>query len=263
MIINFVREDLEVYSLFILGACFGSFLNVLILRLPKGLNVVTLKSHCPKCKENLKWFHNIPLLSFIFLRGKCFFCKDTIALQYFFVELITAFLTVFIYLKTGLNIDFFLISILFYVLIVLAFIDLKYKAVPDYILLIALIWVFITQHDQLLEALKNAALFAGVFSLLEFFVTFYIQNIKVKITKDESLKEAKSLGEGDIPIVAIIGALLGVTSGMFAIFLAAFFAIIPSLYASIKNEDPQTPFIPYLLLGLCVEYLFEISKVFI
>lgn len=262
MIISYVREDLEVFSLLIVGACFGSFLNVIILRAPVGLNIITLKSHCPNCKEHLKWFHNIPLFSFLFLKAKCSYCHCKISKQYFFVELITALLTVQIYLKVGLGVDFLLLCTLFYTLIVLAFIDLKYKAVPDYLLFLALILVFITQYNYLFEALKNAALFAGVFALLEFFVTFYIQNIKYKMTKDESLKEAKSLGEGDIPIVAIIGALLGVTSGMFAIFLAAFFAIIPSLYANIKNKDPQTPFIPYLLLGLSVEYLFEISKVF-
>jgi leader peptidase (prepilin peptidase)/N-methyltransferase len=111
-------------------------------------------------------------------------------------------------------------------------------------------------------ALRNAALFAGFFALLEFVMTFYVQNIKSRLLNDDSLKEAKSLGEGDIPIVAIIGIVLGIQGGMVAVFLAAIFAIIPSVYYNIKKKDTQLPFIPYLLLGMSVEYFFEISKVF-
>ena len=254
---------MEVYSLvFIFGIVFGSFLNVLILRAPQGLNVVSLKSHCTKCKKELKWFHNIPLFSYLFLRGKCAYCNKTISFQYFFVELLTGILTALLYIKLDFTLDFILVSTLFYTLIVLAFIDLKYKAVPDYILLIALILVFVVSYNNIFEALKNATIFAGAFALLEFVITFYIQNIKSKIYKDDSLKTAKSLGEGDIPVVAVIGALIGVKAGMLAIFLASFFAIIPALYASFRKKDSQIPFIPYLLLGLSVEYLFEISKVF-
>lgn len=263
MIFKIEREDLAVYSfIFMLGACFGSFLNVLIVRAPKGMNIVTLKSHCPSCNNTLKWFHNIPLLSYVFLKGRCAYCNTKISFQYFSVELIAALLTVALYSKLGINAEFIALCALFYLLIALAFIDLKYKAVPDYLLLIALILVFVAEYENILDALTNAVIFAGTFALLEFVVTFYIQNIKYAITKDENLREAKSLGEGDIPIVAIMGALLGVHAGFFALFLAAFFAIIPSLYATITKNDSQTPFIPYLLLGLTVEYLFEISKVF-
>jgi leader peptidase (prepilin peptidase)/N-methyltransferase len=150
-------------------------------------------------------------------------------------------------------------------LITLSFIDLKYKAVPDYLLLIVLIISFFASQFSIIESFKNAFLFSGAFVLLNFIITFYIQNIKSKILKDESLKTQVALGEGDIPIIAMIGIILGVTSGVFAIFLAAFFAIIPAIYSNFVKKDIQTPFIPYLVLGFFTEYFFDlqtITKVF-
>lgn len=232
MILILESVVLEVFS-FVFGLLIGVFLQILIVQLPKA--------------ESLKNY---------FLLTKKF------SIQFFFVSLLTAVLTTALFYTLGFSFDFMVTSLLMYVLIVLAFIDLKYKAVPDYLLLLALGMVFIVGYSNILDTLKNALLFAGAFALLEFVLTFYIQNIKAVLLKDESLKEAKSLGEGDIPIVAVIGGLLGIKAGIVAIFLAALFAIIPSLYNSIKKKENETPFIPYLLLGLIVEYFFNLSRVF-
>ena len=256
------RDVLVEYSLvFIFGAVFGSFLNVIIYRVPQGLSIITPRSSCPNCKTQIKWIHNIPLLSFLILKAKCAYCKEKISPVYFVVELISSILTFLIFIKLGFTIEFFIALIFFYTLIVLAFIDFKYHAVPDYMLLIAFVLVFFVTSFSLKEAFINAFIFAGAFSLLEFLVTFYIQNVKARLLKDKSLEDQKALGEGDIPIIAAIGALLGIGGGFVAIFLAAFFAIIPTLIFRQKNIE--IPFIPYLLLGLSVEYIFEISKVLI
>ena len=263
MILQNEREDLEVFS-FIFGLCFGSFLNVLILRLPLNQSILT-RSACPNCKHTIYWYHNIPLFSYLFLRGTCAYCKTKISFEYFLVEFITGFITLALYLKLGLTQEAMFMCLLSYVLITLSFIDLKYKAVPDYLLLIVLIVSFFASDFSIIESFKNAFLFCGVFVLLNFIITFYIQNIKSKIVKDESLKEQVALGEGDIPIIAMIGISLGVTSGVFAIFLAAFFAIIPAIYSNFVKKDIQTPFIPYLVLGFFTEYFFDlqtITKVF-
>lgn len=263
VIFNQGRDALEVYSLvFIVGAVFGSFLNVAILRLPLNQSIVTPRSSCPHCKTNIAWYHNIPLLSFLCLKAKCAHCQAPISWQYFVVELFTAIVTLALFFKVGMGLSFVFLCLLFYSLIVLAFIDLKYKAVPDYILLLALVLAFVSAYENIFEALRDAFLFAGFFALLEFVMTFYVQNIKSKLLKDESLKEARSLGEGDIPIVAIIGIVLGWQSGILAIFFAAIFAIIPSIYYNYKKKESQLPFIPYLLMGMAFEYFFEISKVF-
>ena len=169
------------------------------------------------------------------------------------VELFSAITTLLLYERLGLGLEFVVISLLFYTLIVLAFIDLKYKAVPDYLLLIALILAFSVKDFDF----KNSLMFAGGFVLLDFFITFYIQNIKAKITKNDELKTQTALGEGDIPIVAIIGGLLSLKLALLAVFLAAIFAIFPALYNSIKKQEIETPFIPFLLLGLFCCYIFD------
>lgn len=250
---------MEVFS-FIFGICIGSFLNVLILRLPLNQSLLT-RSTCSKCNHLIYWYHNIPLLSYIFLKTKCSYCRAKISFTYFLVELLSGIITLALFLKLGLSSEFVFMCLLSYVLITLSFIDLKYKAVPDYLLLIALVLSFFASNFSIIETFKNAFLFSGAFVLLNFVITFYIQNIKSRILKDETLKTQEALGEGDIPIIAMLGIILGVSGGMFAIFLATFFAIIPSIYSNFINKDIQTPFIPYLVLGFFTEYFFDLETI--
>ncbi len=250
---------MELFS-FIFGACIGSFLNVLILKLPLGESLLSNKrSKCPSCGHLIYWYHNIPIFSYLFLKAKCSYCGVKISFQYFLVESISAALTLFLFLKIGLSFEFVFMCLLSYVLIVLSFIDLKYKAAPDYLLLIALVLSFFATSFSLFESFKNAFLFSGALVLLNFVITFYIQNIKARILKNETLKTQEALGEGDIPIIAMMGVILGLSSGVIGIFLAAFFAIIPSIYSNIVKKDIQTPFIPYLVLGFYVEYFFKLE----
>ena len=261
MILVKEREDLEVFS-FIFGITIGSFLNVLILKLPINESIFTkTRSKCPSCNHTIYWYHNIPPISYLFLRAKCSYCGAKISFQYFLVELLSGIITLALFLKLGLSQEFIYMSLLSYVLITLSFIDLKYKAVPDYFLLMALIISLIATNFSIIESFKNAFLFAGAFVLLNFVITFYIQNIKSRILKDESLKTQEALGEGDIPIIAMLGIILGVSGGLFAIFLAAIFAIIPSIYSNFINKDIQTPFIPYLVLGFFTEYFFDLETI--
>jgi leader peptidase (prepilin peptidase)/N-methyltransferase len=257
------REDLELSNIFvfIFGAVIGSFLNVVIYRVPKGESIIMPRSHCTKCNETISWQYNIPIFSYILLNGKCKYCGEVFSSKYFFVEIISAIITLTLFIKLGLSVDFFIMLALFYSLIVLSFIDFEYKAVPDWLLFFSLVLAFISFYDNFFYSITNAFIFAGAFMMLDFFVTFYIQNIKSKITKDETLRTQRALGEGDFPIVAIVGGALGIKSGLIAIFLAALFAIIPSIYNNIKNKDKETAFIPYLSFGLFVEYIFQISKV--
>ena len=247
------REDLAEFNIFLFGLIFGSFLNVLIYRLPIGMSLLNPKrSVCPSCNAQIKWNENIPVLSYFILGGKCPHCQVSIPIRYPVVEMLTAIVTLFIFLKTGLNLDFFVLSLLFYTLIVLSFIDFEYKAVPDYLLMIVLIFTLGYSNVNF----SHMLMFAGGFFILELFVTFYIQNIKAKFTKNEELKEQRAMGEGDIPIAAVIGGILGIKLGIFAIFLSALFAIIPVLLNSIVKKDIETPFIPFLALGLFVTFLF-------
>ena len=238
--------------IFTLGLIFGSFLNMLIYRLPLDISLINPKrSICTSCNYQIKWYENIPLFSYIFLKARCSNCKEQISIIYPIVELITAILTLLLFIKMGNTFNFILTTLLFYILIVLSFIDFKYKAVPDYLLILSLlVSFFIIDFD-----FKAMLMFSGGFILLDIFITFYIQNIKSKILNDDSLRTQKALGEGDIPIVAIIGGLLSVKLGLIAIFLSAIFAIIPSILNTIIKKDIETPFIPYLTLALFTVYI--------
>lgn len=122
---------------------------------------------------------------------------------------------------------------------------MKYKAVPDYLLILVLLIAFFYSEFSYLYCL----VFAGGAVLLELFVSFYIQNIKAKFKNDETLSTQKALGEGDIPIFALIGGILGLHLGVVSIFLSAIFAIIPSILSQIFKDDIEIPFIPFLALG--------------
>ena len=150
-------------------------------------------------------------------------------------------------------------SFLFYVLITLSFIDLKYKAVPDYLLLLALFLSFFATSFSIYDSFKNAFLFSGAMVLLNFIITFYIQNIKSRILKDENLKNQVALGEGDIPIIASMAVVLGLNSLTYAILLSAIIAILHTISINFIKKDIQIPFIPSLVLGFFIEYFFNLE----
>lgn len=237
----------------IYGLIIGSFLNVLIYRLPLEQSFFKpIRSNCTSCGYTIKWYENIPVLSYLYLKGRCSSCKDKISIVYPIVEVISALITYMILDKFGITINGFIVLFLFYILIVLSFIDFKYKAVPDYLLLLSLVVaLFISDFNY-----KSMLIFTGGFVLLNFIITYYIQNIKSKIVKDEQLKEQTALGEGDIPIIAIIGGLLGLKLSIVAFFIAALSAIIPSLYNILFKKDIETPFIPFLVFGLFISLFF-------
>jgi len=252
---------MEIYliALFI-GLIFGSFLNVLIYRLPLGISLLKpVGSSCPHCQHQIKWVENIPVISYLFLRGKCSNCSKKISIIYPIVELITGVVTALLVQQHFLDLDLILTVVIFYTLIMLSFIDFKYKAVPDYLLIIVLLLTLVVGNWQ------DTLIFMGGFVLLELVLTFYIQNIKAKLTKNKELENQRSLGEGDMPIAGVIGGLLGIHLGISAIFLAAILALIPAIYGLIVKQEIETPFIPFLSLGLLITLItgFNLFTLFI
>ena len=223
----------------ILGLIFGSFLNVLIYRIPKNENIAFPPSHCTKCDKPLKWWHNIPLISYIFLKGKCSFCGEKISLQYPLIELLSAVIFVLIYIKVENLTQSIIVSLVFDLLLALSLIDFRYKAVPDSLNLLALTLAIFS--GNILDSFTNALLFAGGFTLLRFYVSYIVK------------KEA--LGEADIMIAATIGAILGVQLGLFAIFLSAVIAL--PAFLIVGKKDIQLPFIPFLAIALFLTYIFN------
>jgi len=229
----------ELFSCFIVGAVFGSFGNVLIARVPKGESIVKPGSHCPVCLARIRFYHNIPILSWLFLRGRCADCGAAISIRYPMVEGVSGALFALVCLVNGVNIFALFAALTLFLLLVLAFIDLEYKAVPDSINLPALILALMSS-PFFLQNLEHAVLLAGGMALLRFFVSWIFQ------------KEA--MGEADIIVGATMGALLGISGTLVALFAASLFALPVAIYGAIKGKDPEIPFIPFLVLATVLVY---------
>ncbi|BAF70215.1 prepilin peptidase [Nitratiruptor sp. SB155-2] len=258
---------IELLSAIVLGLLFGSFLNVIILRIPNGLSIVYPPSHCPTCQTKLKWWHNIPLLSWMFLGGKCAYCKNPISIQYPLVELLSATIFALVTLKSGFHLNTLIIAIVFDLLLALSLIDWRFKAVPDSINLSAATLSLFSTPD-IMNNIQNALIVAGMLAMLRFFVGYYVSK-KEDLRIRKKLKETpwlssyypkfpmiEAMGEGDIIVGFTLGAILGVQLSFVAFFLAALIALPFSLAFRYKKSDKELPFIPFLALGGFIAYLF-------
>jgi leader peptidase (prepilin peptidase)/N-methyltransferase len=260
---------MELGTAFIFGIVFGSFLNVVILRIPKDESVVFGASYCYSCNTKLKPWHNIPLLSWLFLRGKCAYCKSNISIQYPLVELLSGVIFLLLANKYPLSLPLFFIALSFLMLLALSVIDLKYKMVPDSLNLLAMGFaIFGAWSIQgIFTNLQNALLFAGGFTLLRFALSYYLTSsyhAKMKKTQTAWNKNyhrypfIEAMGEGDIMVAATMGALLGLELTLVAIFLSALLAL-PIMLAlqGRSEEEKRVPFVPFLALATLIVYLFD------
>jgi len=208
--------------------------------MPKGLSFISPKSKCISCDKNLKFYHNIPLISFIFLRGKCAFCGVKISFSYFVVELIIGFLFVSLFYIHGLSVEFIWLSLIFSLLIALSLIDIHYKIIPEGLALIVL--VMSMAYGFYDERYTDIFVLVGVFYILRLIMSFILKQ--------------ESMGEGDIIIAGIIGSILGLSLSLYAVLVACIVAIPYSLILRIKG-DLHTPFVPFLSIGLIFVYFYE------
>jgi len=222
---------------FIFGAMIGSFLNVVIYRIPKGESIVFPSSKCQSCQNSLKWWHNIPIFSWLFLRGKCYFCKDKISAQYPIVEFLTGIIFLALYFKLGLVWYLPFMATSFAALLALVMIDFKYMAVPDNVNFAALIFALI--QPDFLSALMYAAIAAGGLYLIGLLSSL--------------LARKEAMGGADVIVAGTMGALLGFPNFFVALFLSALLAMIPALV----NRKTGVPFVPFLALATFIVYLYD------
>ncbi len=237
---------MEWLLVFILGAAIGSFMNVLIVRTPRDESVSFPASHCMSCNTPLRVWHNVPIFSWLFLRGKCSFCSAKISVQYPIIEILSAFIFLFTAMKLGINLHSFGIALVFTLLLSLSVIDFYYKMVPDSLNLAALTFAILsaTSLGQLGYNFTNALLFAGGFTLLRFYLSYALK------------KEA--MGEADIMIAATMGAVLGIQLALVAIFLSALLALPALLLTQSDDEDSkQLPFIPFLAMATWIVLMLD------
>ncbi len=232
---------------FIFGLVIGSFLNVCIYRIPLGKSIVYPPSSCPFCNSKIKWYDNIPVLSYIILKGKCRYCKQPISPLYPTIELTTAVITLLIFLKYGYSAQTVAFLFFSYMLIVGSFIDIKYYIIPDRIS-IGLIITGIASSYFLPIGIKSS-LIGAVFG----FIILYLIAILGKF-----VFKKEAMGGGDIKLLSGIGAFIGIKGVFFTLLFASLLgSVIGILLITVKRKDmsDKLPFGPYLsLAGIC--YLF-------
>ena len=240
-------QDPVIYAfIFILGACFGSFLNVVIYRVPKKMSVIRPASHCFSCKKRIPLKDNVPILGYFLLGGKCRNCNAEFPSRYAFVELITAILSVTLYVIYGLKAEFFIHLVLTYLLVAITFVDIDHLIIPNGFVLfgllllftgLALHWISIDWQD----AASGAFVFAGFL--------FGIGLLGQFILKKESI------GFGDVKLGLVLGGFLGVEYSVLALYLSfAISAIFIFIMVGGKwmEKNAKIPFGPYLAAGTLI-----------
>lgn len=230
-----------------LGAVVGSFLNVCIIRIPKEESIVFPGSHCQSCQKPILPIDNIPILSFLFLRGRCRHCSAKISWQYPLVEFISACLFVVFFSHFGLSIKGALYLLLALALLTETFIDLRYQIIPDLITLPGIVLglaasaLFPDLHGQSVWWKGLVGSLIGMFAGGGF---FYITGMLA-----EKILKKEAIGGGDIKLLAMIGALLGWPGVAWTVFSSSVLGSIVGIYLRIKSGEERIPFGPYIALG--------------
>ena len=250
---NYIDWLLDIF-VFLFGLCVGSFLNCFIYRLEQKKKI-TGRSFCPHCKHTLKWQDLIPVLSFLFLRGKCRYCGKKISTQYPLVEIATGLIFLLILnhsterfaLVLGQNnylqiiVLVFSLAFWFYVassLIIIFIYDLKHYLIPDKVLFPAIIITFFYNLFVNFSLIANFLIAVVIAS--GFFLTIFL------------VSKGKWMGFGDVKLAVLMGLLLGVKNALVALFLAFFLGAVVSIILIILNRKKlksEIPFGPFLIAG--------------
>ena len=242
----------------IFGLILGSFFNVCIYRIPNGKSIVWPGSFCPKCNKPIKWYDNIPVLSYLFLLGKCRQCKAPISIQYPLVELLTGLLTVLFVWHNGLALWTFVLLTAVYFLIILSVIDLELMIIPDrfslglIVLGVAFAWCNPNFTGVWWQKELSSLLGAGV----GLFGVLAIALIGTWIFKKEAM------GGGDVKLMAGIGAFIGWKGVITTVIMGSFFGLVYALILMIfkgKKGSDAIPFGPFLSLGALVNFFYLIT----
>ncbi|MCM8791706.1 MAG: prepilin peptidase [Candidatus Omnitrophica bacterium] len=239
---------------FLFGLVVGSFLNVCIYRLPKEESVVRPPSYCPECKRSILWYDNIPLLSYILLKGRCRFCRERIPFQYFLVELLTGFLFIFLFKRYKLSFDFIFYLVFCCGLIIATFVDIKHRIIPDEVNLGGIFLglsfnllrgLFIKPFDYRFVLDSSLGVFIGGGIIYLTGITFDF--IYFRLLKKPAVEgETQSMGFGDVKFLAMIGAFLGWQSALLTFFIAPLIGVIfgiINLYLTKKHTVAYAPFL--------------------
>ncbi len=228
---------------FAIGAAVGSFLNVVIYRQPRGESVVSPGSHCYACGQPIRWYHNIPIASYLLLRGKCAHCGAPFSPRYMLVELLTGILFTACFLRFGLSGPAFVYMLLCAALVAVFFIDLDHFLIPDVITLpgmaVGLVCALFVLPLSVMDAALGFAAGFGIFFLL-------------------AVAVPGGMGGGDIKLMGMLGLFLGLKAVLITIFLGSFIGAVIGLIGKLFfGKGSKIPFGPYLVAGAIAALFFE------
>ena len=228
--------------IFLYGIVIGSFLNVLIYRLPKHENIATKRSHCMECGYQLKWYDLIPLFSYLFLRGRCRKCGARISIQYPIIEAVNGILYVLIFLRYGLTIETLLYCLLFSALLALSVIDFRTFEIPVgfniFILILGLVRVATDYKNWLLYLI-------GLVSVSLFLFAIF------------AISKGRGIGGGDVKLMAATGLLLGWKLNLLGFVMGCILgSVIHIIRMKVSKEGRTLAMGPYLSLGVVLTVFF-------
>ena len=240
--------DIMVLFAFLFGLILGSFLNVCIYRIPLKKSIIRPSSACPSCGQKIRFYDNIPLLSYFFLRGRCRYCGRRISVQYLLVELMAGLLSAALIMRFGAGASYFLLLAFTSSLVVISFVDLQHQIIPDVISIPGIILGFMASLLVLpvnwVDSLAGILVGGGSFYLLALIF--------------EKIKGKEGLGGGDIKLLAMLGAWMGWKGLPFIILMSSLTGLIlggGSLMLNRRGFQARIPFGPFLALGGLI-YLF-------
>jgi leader peptidase (prepilin peptidase)/N-methyltransferase len=245
-------EILFAIFVFIFGLCIGSFLNVCIFRLPAGQSIVRPPSACPGCGNPIRWYDNIPIVSYLMLMGRCRACKTFISLRYPMVELLSGFFALAVWIHFGPYIHALVYFFFIAVLLVVTFIDLDHRIIPDIISLpgipVGFAASFILPQISWVESLTGILVGGGALLIVA-------MGYQLLTGKD-------GMGGGDIKLLAMIGAFIGWKGVLFTIMAASLTGTIAGVAVMMRTGKGirlAVPFGPFLSTG-AILYLFFGAK---
>jgi leader peptidase (prepilin peptidase)/N-methyltransferase len=227
--------------IFIIGLLCGSFLNTCITRLPKKESIIFPPSRCPSCKHKIKWWENIPLLSYILLSGKCRYCGEDIPVRYILVEFLTALIYLFLWVKFGFSLKFIISAFFISMLVVITFIDLEHKLILNVVTYPGVILGVLLSSSlgcSIVESALGVLMGGGILYLIAVLSPYILGR--------------EGMGFGDVKLGSMIGAYLGWRNVLFVLFIASLSGALIGTFLILirkKRRKDYIPFAPFLSSG--------------
>lgn len=235
---------------YLLGSILGSFYNVLGLRVVKHESIIKPRSHCERCGHILKWYEMIPILSFLWQKGRCRNCKTKLSWLYLFSEFFCGVLFALSYYSFGFSYNLLIALILSSLLIIVTVSDITYMIIPDRFIVISAILILLV---KLIGFGYEEFLYSLLYGTIAFSIMFIIMKFGGYIFKKETM------GGADVKLMFIVGICLSPILSLLVIIIASFIALPVSLVLLIKEKEHAIPFGPFILIGLLVVFFTKLN----